>query len=86
MIYTGVFTTLIFFWFMLMYVLPEMHFMFSNSVIRWFQYGDRMYMTKKQILLTEQDLLVTKLLEDRETERQEIEKGHKINLLEWGTP
>lgn len=86
MVYLGIFITLIYFWFYLMYVLPEMQFMFSNSVVRWFQYTDRMYMTKNQIDLAEEDLLVTKLLlAQEEKKRQEREKQEKVHLPEWGT-
>lgn len=87
MAYTGIFFTMIFFWFMVMYVLPDMQFMFSNSVTRWFQYTDRMFLTEEQVKLGEQDLLVTKLLHEKELEREEKRKRSelqpKVSLPEW---
>ena len=87
MMYIGILTTIIFFFFMFTFVFPEMHYMFSNSIIRWFEYGDRKYMTKTQILLREQDLLVTKLLEEKEKQRVAKTKLHNkstFRLPEWG--
>lgn len=89
MAYAGIFFTLIFFWFMVMYVLPDMQFMFSNSVTRWFQYTDKMFLTKEQIKLGKQDLLVTKLLHElelkKEKERQQSKTQIRVTLPEWET-
>lgn len=84
MVVTGVVTTLIFFWFMLGYILPDLEYIIGNSVIRWFEYGDIIYMTKKQREAEQRDLLVTTLLRRREQLRKEREdRAVRVILPEW---
>jgi len=83
MVVTGISFTVTFFWFMLMYIFPEMPYMFSNSVVGWFQYTDHMFLTKEQQLEAERDLLVRDLLLQRDEEEQRVKEQQKIKLAEW---